>query len=122
MRTVAIAVMSAFVAAAGMAFDTPHIDYVKPFRILAKSSGAEITIFGSFPMATEGHPDRSEYEHWFVRRVGETDWQECSLTELPCAMNGWSGGIEKFKLSAPLIARAGLLEMKVHEGLVSMSD
>ena len=116
--------MAALVAVAGAAFDTPHIDYVKPFRLLAQPSGAaaEITIFGTFPMATEGHPDRSEYEHWFIRRVGETPWQECSLTEPPCAMNGWSGGIETFKLSAPLIAGAGLLEMKVHEGLVSMSD
>src|SRR6266516_4417216 len=124
MRTLAIALITALLATAGTAFDTPHIDYVKPFRLLAQPSGAaaEITIFGTFPMATEGHPDRSEYEHWFIRRAGETSWQECSLTALPCAMNGWSGGIEKFKLSAPLIGKAGLLEMKVHEGLVSMSD
>ena len=123
MRTLAIALVTALIAVTGAAFDTPHIDYVKPFRLLALSgAAAEITVFGIFPMATEGHPDRSEYEHWFIRRVGETPWQECSLSALPCAMNGWTGGIEKFKLSAPLIAKAGLLEMKVHEGLVSMSD
>ena len=57
--------MGPLVAASGTAFDMPHIDYAKPFRILARPSGAaEITIFGTFPMATEGHPDRSEYEHW----------------------------------------------------------
>src|SRR5215212_4148461 len=123
MTKAAMAVMIALVAATAAAFDAPHIDYVKPFRILAQPSGAaEITVYGTFPMATEGHPDRSEYEHWLVRRVGESGWQECSRTEPPCAMNGWSRGIEKFKLSAPLIAKPGLLEMKVHEGLVTMSD
>src|SRR5947209_6547093 len=122
MRRAVLAVAAALVAAGGAAFETPHIDYVKPFRILASASGAaEITIYGTFPMATEGYPDRSQYEHWFVRRVGESDWQECSLTAPPCAMNGWSGSIERFKLSAPLVAKAGLLEMKVREGLVDMS-
>jgi hypothetical protein len=109
-------------AALDLAAQTPHIDYVKPFRIKADPAGvAEVSIYGTFPMATEGHPDRSQYEHWFIRRVGETDWQECSRTEPPCSMNGWSGGLEKFKLSGGLIAKPGLLEMKVNEGLVTKS-
>ena len=122
MKTLLLSLAVVAVASTEAAAQAPHIDYVSPFRIKAQSSGAAgITIYGTFPMATEGHPDRSQYEHWFIRRVGETDWQECSRTEPPCAMDGWSGGLEKFRLSGALIAKPGLLEMKVNEGLVEKS-
>jgi osmotically-inducible protein OsmY len=109
----------AVLPAAALASDNPRIDYVEPYRLKVTSAGTvDVDLHGDYPGSTEGHPDRSQWEHWTVRRIDRGGaWTACGITAGPCRMNGWTRGMQTLRLSAELLNTPGLLELQVQEGL-----
>jgi hypothetical protein len=107
-------------AAVLLAADTPHIGYVEPYRLKVQSAGTvDVDLHGDYPLVTEGHPDRSQWEHWNVRRIDRGGaWTPCGITAGTCQMNGWTSGMQTLRLSSELLNTPGLLEFQLQEGLV----
>ena len=112
-------VLLALLAAAPLLADNPRIDYAEPYRVKVQSAGTiDIDLNGLYPGSTEGHPDRSQWEHWSVRRIDRGGaWTACGITAGPCQMNGWTGGLQTLRLSSELLNTPGLLEFQLQEGL-----
>lgn len=106
-------------AAAAFAYDAPHIDSVEPYRLKVQSAGsATLEVYGTYPLATEGHSDRTQYEHWAVRRIDRGGaWTPCGDSG-PCRMGNWTRTTQKLELSSELLNTPGLLELQLQEGLV----
>lgn len=109
----------ALLPAAAFAYDTPHIDSVEPYRLKVQTVGtATLEVYGTYPLATEGHPDRTEYEHWAVRRIDRGGaWTACGNSG-PCRMGNWTRTTQKLELSSELLNTPGLLEFQLQEGLL----
>lgn len=119
-----LTLLFAFLAAAPLFADAPHIDYAEPYRLKVQTAGAiDVDLHGLYPGSTEGHPDRSQWEHWTVRRIDRGGaWTACGITAGPCQMNGWTGGMQTLRLSADLLNTPGLLEFRLQEGLTEPFD
>ena len=109
----------ALLPAAAFAYDAPHLDYVEPYRLKVQTAGsATLEVYGTYPLATEGHSDRTQYEHWAVRRIDRGGaWTPCGDGGA-CRMGNWTRTTQKLELSSELLNTPGLLELQLQEGLL----
>lgn len=118
MKTGLLAV-SALLAVSSLFAADPRIDRVEPFHLKTQQSGSvTIKVMGDFPLATESHPDRSEYEHWFIHRGDEGGAWECKPHGDKCALGNWSRTQQELTISSEFLHMPGTLEIRMNEGFV----
>jgi hypothetical protein len=118
MRAIAAAVLL-FSTSSLLAVTEPRIDRVEPFRLKVQSAGTStIEVLGEYPFLKGGHEDMDQYEHWFIRRAGEGDWEMCTRLSTSCKTSGWRAGMQSLELNASRwLSRPGTLEIRMNEGL-----
>lgn len=97
----------------------PRIDNVEPFRLKVQPGGkVRLEVHGAYPFVTEGHADMDQYEHWFIRRAGTSDWFMCTRLSDSCRTAGWRGGMQVLEINAAQwLTTPGALEIRMNEGL-----